>query len=60
MCAGGGSGTQTLDFRVIRCTREKKCNTNLPQGAGAVILEAVVPFVDILESTGETSTSAVK
>lgn len=40
----------------------RRSSADLPQGAGpgTVMLEAVVPFVGILESTGETWTSAVE
>lgn len=40
----------------------RRSSADLPQGAGprTVMLEAVVPFVGILESTGETWTSAAE
>lgn len=40
----------------------RRSSADLPQeaGPGTVVLEAVVPFVGILESTGETWTSAAE
>lgn len=40
----------------------RRSSADLPQGAGAggAMLEAVIPFVGILESTGETWTSAAE